>query len=60
MATGLIQDLSTALKEEITGYLDRIMSMLFNVLEDGATQTDVKTIAIIAIGDLCLMSESEF
>ena len=60
MATGLIQDLSTGLKDDITPYLSRIMTMLFNVLEDPDTQTDVKTIAIIAIGDLCLMSEAEF
>lgn len=60
MATGLIQDLSTGLKDGITAYLGRIMGMLFKVLEDSDTQTDVKTIAIIAIGDLCLMSEAEF
>ena len=36
------------------------MDLLFIILEDPNMQTDVKTIAIIAIGDICLMSETSF
>ena len=60
MATGLIQDLSTGLGQGISNYLLKIMEMLFIVLEDNNMATDVKTISIVAIGDICLMSEASF
>lgn len=36
------------------------MCLLFIILDDVHMATDVKTIAIIAIGDICLMSEKSF
>jgi len=37
-----------------------MMNILIHVLEDPKFNTEVKTIAIIAIGDLCLMTEAGF
>jgi len=60
MATGLIQDLTTGLKEGIAEHLQPMMEILICVLEQAKFDTEVKTIAITAIGDLCLMTEAGF
>jgi len=60
MATGLIQDLTTGLKERIAPHLDTCLNMLIHVLGENLYSTEVKTIAIVAIGDLCLVTETAF
>jgi hypothetical protein len=60
MATGLVQDLVTGVGEQSAHYLERIMALLYKILEDAEMTTDVKTIAIQAIGDICLMTEAAF
>ena len=57
MATGLIQDLTNCLRDDVNVYLGRIMNLLFYILEDPKSSTAIKTLAIIATGDLCLVSK---
>ena len=41
-------------------HITSCVDMLLYVLRDGQYTTEVKTIAIVAIGDLCLVAEQEF
>lgn len=58
MATGLVQDIVTGLGENSQIYIQRMMTLLNVILESQELTTDVKTFAIGAIGDLCLMCET--
>jgi len=60
LAVGLLQDLATSMGAGFAEVLDHVTSMLFKVLGDGSLPTDVKTTAIMAIGDICLMTEKAF
>jgi len=60
LATGLIQDMATSLQEQFNAYLDRVMNILNYILKETSIPTDVKNIGIIALGDICLMSEAAF
>lgn len=41
-------------------YLGKVMQLLFTILEDENIPTEVKNIAIVAVGDICLVSEHRF
>jgi hypothetical protein len=60
LAVGLLQDLATNMGSGFAGMLDHVTAMIFKVLGDAALPTDVKTTAIVAIGDVCLMTEKAF
>ena len=57
---GLIQDLANQLEEQVVNYLDRKMNLLYKILDDQNMSTDIKTIGIMAIGDICLAAETDF
>lgn len=57
---GIVEDIITGLKDKASIYMDTIMPFLNKVLESPELTTDVKTFGIGAIGDLCLMCESQF
>lgn len=61
-ATGLIQDLANTLQDQIVPYLDKVMELLFIILQDGNCniQSEVKIFGITAIGDICLTTEHAF
>ena len=59
-ATGLIQDLSGALGEQFATHIDTVVPMLQKVLESDDIDPSVKTCAIMALGDLCLTTETHF
>jgi hypothetical protein len=52
--------MSTNLEELMNQYQDQTMDILFLVLKNGDLSPDVKTIGIQAIGDICLMAETNF
>lgn len=60
LATGILQDLATNMEEEFLSYLERGMALGYTILEQNHFNTEVKTIAIICLGDLCLQSEKAF
>ena len=60
LATGLLQDLATTLQDGFLRFLDRGTKLVISILEQEHFSTDVKTIGIIALGDICLMSETAF
>jgi len=60
LAVGLLQDLATSMGARFSHMLDHVTAMIFKVLGDGSLPTDVKTTAIMAIGDICLMTEKAF
>ena len=63
MALGLIQDLCNGLQETIADDQDklaRIMNILFSTLSDGSIGADVQVIAILCVGEICLMTEKQF
>ena len=60
LAVGLLQDLATSMGAGFSAVLEHVTEMLFKVLGDGRLPTDVKTTAIMAIGDICLMTEKAF
>jgi len=60
LATGLIQDLATAIDKHVSVHLQKITNLLFTILGDNDIGTDVKITAIIAIGDICLVTELSF
>jgi hypothetical protein len=62
LAVGLLQDLATSMGSGFAqpGMLEHVTSLLFGVLGDPNVPTDVKTPAIMAIGDTCLMTEKAF
>mmetsp|Transcript_36272 Transcript_36272/g.55713 ORF Transcript_36272/g.55713 Transcript_36272/m.55713 type:complete len:171 (+) Transcript_36272:1292-1804(+) len=59
MAVGLLPDIAGCLGPQIVQYADRVINLLFFVLE-GELPMEVKTIAISAIGEICLNIESDF
>ena len=60
LATGLIQDLATSINQHIVGHLEMITNLIFRILDDGDISLDVKITAIVAIGDICLVTEIAF
>jgi hypothetical protein len=52
--------MSTSLEELIVNYLDKSLEILILILQKEDLTPDVKTIAIQAVGDICLMSEGAF
>jgi hypothetical protein len=60
LAVGLLQDLATSMGAGFADCLDHVTTMIFKVLGDATLPTDVKTTAIMAIGDICLMTEKAF
>lgn len=60
LATGILQDLATNLENDFVPYLDRGVALVNAILEQEHFNTEVKTIAIIALGDICLQSEQAF
>jgi uncharacterized protein YegL len=60
LATGLLQDLATSMQERFIQYLDRGTNLVNTILEQSHFSIEVKTIGIIALGDICLMSETAF
>ena len=44
----------------ISRWLKKIMDLLFILLNDSNISIDVKIITIVAIGDICLMTENDF
>ena len=57
LAVGLLQDLATSLQDQFIPHLDRGTALVNSILEQNHFDTEVKTIGIIALGDICLMSE---
>lgn len=60
LATGLLQDLATSLQDRFSAHLARGVGLINIILEQSHFSTEVKTIGIIALGDICLMSEAAF
>ena len=60
MATGLFSDMSTSMDLLIANHLDSTIPMLKFILKSEELPYDVKTNAVLAIGELCLMSEEKF
>lgn len=60
LAVGLLQDLATSMGAGFSQMLEHVTGMIFKVLGDASLPTDVKTTAIMAIGDICLMTEKAF
>jgi len=60
MACGLISDLANELQANMVPYLDKLIKGLMHVLEDQQCDTASKLVAMIAIGDLCLVCEWHF
>jgi hypothetical protein len=60
VATGLIQDLATNIDKDVVVHLDKITNLIFRILDDGEISLDVKITAIVAIGDICLVTEVAF
>lgn len=60
LATGLVQDVCSALGENFSLYLQDTIPMLIRVLEHEQLTPDVKVHAIMALGDICLMCETQF
>ncbi len=56
-AIGLIQDLSGNLGQKFMPYVADTIPMLHNVLNDPQLDPEVKTYAIMALGDICLITE---
>lgn len=59
-AAGLTQDLAVGLGEQVVLYIEKMMNLLSIILQDDHQPTDLKTIAVKAIGDICLMCEQAF
>ena len=55
-----MQDLASNLQDKFSVHLTKVAPLLFKVLEDGSLGTEVKTFAIMALGDVCLTCEAEF
>lgn len=46
--------------EQCKNNIDRMMTLVFKILEDQNMNTEVKITGIMAIGDICLNTESAF
>lgn len=60
LAIGLLQDLSGNLKEHFGQQLEIVVPLLLEVLRHEYLDVDIKTNAIMALGDICLICEHQF
>lgn len=60
MAAGLFQDLSTHMGQEVSVFLERLMDTVFMLLREPSIPIDLKNLAVLICGDVCLMTEENF
>jgi hypothetical protein len=60
VSAGLIQDIASSLGNSVTIFIDQLMNLILFMLQEERHPVEVRFLAILALGEVCLHSERGF